>query len=48
MIIHDTDSPHCYVYDQLVTQTAPGISGGKVVMFRYTGTILVSFVLAYQ
>lgn len=46
MIIHVTDSPHCYVYDHLVTQTAPAISGGTGVKLRYTGTILVSFVLA--
>lgn len=46
MIVHVTDSPHCYVYDQLVIQTAPAISGGKEIMLSYTGTILLSFVLA--
>lgn len=35
-----------FVYDKLVIRTAPAISGGKGIMLSYTGTILLSFVLA--
>lgn len=35
-----------FVYDKLVIWTAPAISGGKGIMLSYTGTILLSFVLA--
>lgn len=50
MMIHVIDLAvalyHIYVYDQLVTQKGLAISGGTGVMFRYTGTIMISFVLA--